>query len=156
MALSNATTQRHPAREPVRQFSVFLENRVGALLDVVKLLNQHMVDVIALTVQDAADSSIVRIIVSDPDLVETVFEDHGIAYAIIDMLIVELPESAEQLGRVLSTLLQAEVNIHFSYPLLTRPRGRAALALHVEDDDYAGNVLSRSGFQLLTQADISR
>jgi hypothetical protein len=136
--------------------SVFLENKVGALLEVVKLLNTHNVQVVALTVQDAADSSIVRIIVSDPDLVENLFEEHGVAYAIIGMLVVELPESAEELGRMLSSLLQAEVNIHFSYPLLTRPRGKAALAVHVDDDDCAASVLSGSGFRLLRQTDISR
>ncbi len=140
----------------VKQFSVFLENKVGALLDVVRLLNENTAEVLALTVQDSADSSIVRIIVNDPDLVEQLFEDHGIAYAIIDVLVVELTESAEELGRLLAMLLQAEVNIHFSYPLLTRPHGKAALAVHVDDDDCACSVLCSVGFQLLGQHDISR
>jgi hypothetical protein len=140
----------------VKQFSVFLENRVGALLEIVKMLNEHDIDVVALTVQDSSDSSIVRIIVSDPDLVEDVFEENSVAYAIIGMVVVELPESAEELGRVLATLLQAEVNIHFSYPLLTRPRGKAGLAMHVDDDECAVSVLEGSGFIFLSQADISR
>ncbi len=156
MKIHEPRTHEVPDAITVRQFSVFLENRVGALLEIVKLLNSHDVQVVGLTVQDAADSSILRIIVSDPDLVEHLFEEHGVAYAIIGMLVVELPESAEELGRLLSVLLMAEVNIHFSYPLLTRPRGKAALVLHVEDDDCASSVLLSSGFQLLRQSDISR
>lgn len=156
MPVDQPRTQEHPDALHVRQFSVFLENKVGALLEVVKLLNTHDAQVVALTVQDSADSSIVRIIVSDPDLVENLFEDHGVAYAIIEMLVVELPESAQELGRMLSSLLVAEVNIHFSYPLLTRPRGKAALAIHVDDTDCASSVLSTSGFKLLRQSDISR
>ncbi len=156
MSIYEPRTQEVPDAVTVQQFSVFLENKVGALLEIVKLLNSRNVQVVGLTVQDAADSSILRIIVSDPDLVEHLFEEHGVAYAVIGMLVVELPESAEELGRLLSVLLMAEVNIHFSYPLLTRPRGKAALVLHVEDDDCASSVLLSSGFQLLRQSDISR
>ncbi len=57
---------------------------------------------------------------------------------------------------VLTALLQAECNIHSAYSLLTRPRGKAALALHVEDRDCATAVLSSNQFKLLTQQDISR
>jgi len=53
-------------------------------------------------------------------------------------------------------LFMAEVNVHFTYPLLMRPRGQAALALHVDDNDCAISVLTGEGFQLLSQSDISR
>jgi nitrate/nitrite transporter NarK len=56
----------------------------------------------------------------------------------------------------LATLLMAEVNVHFSYPLLTRPNGRAALAMHVDDSECAASVLQGEGFRLLSQRDISR
>ena len=63
------TTQKFDGPR-VRQFSVFLKNKVGALLEVVRLLNLHTVDVVGLSVQDSTDSSIVRLIVSDPEMVE--------------------------------------------------------------------------------------
>jgi hypothetical protein len=139
----------------VRQFSVFLENKVGALLDVVKLLNEHNVEVIAVSVQDSSDSAIVRLIVSDPEQVQQLFESRPIAYQSTDVLVVELKE-ATQLAEMLTCLLMAEVNIHFCYPLLIRPGGRAALALHLEDDDCATAVLASHGFRILSQKDISR
>lgn len=140
----------------VRQFSVFLKNKVGALLDVVRMLNVHAVQVVALSVQDSTDSSIVRLVVSDPDLVESLFKDHEIAYGVSDMVVVEMREVATDLGKVLASLLSCEVNIYFSYPLMTRPNGRACLALHVEDHECAVSTLVGNGFRLLTQADISR
>jgi hypothetical protein len=39
---------------------------------------------------------------------------------------------------------------------LTRPRGKAALALHVEDRECACSVLQANQFKLLSQRDISR
>ena len=140
----------------VRQFSVFLKNKVGALLEVVRLLNLHTVDVVGLSVQDSTDSSIVRLIVSDPEMVESLFKDHEIAFGVCEMVVVEMEEVATDLAKLLASLLAAEVNIFFSYPLLTRPNRRAALALHVEDHECAASVLGGDGFALLSQADISR
>ena len=72
------------------------------------------------------------------------------------MLVVELAEGAADLGRVLGCLLMAEVNLLFSYPLLVRPRDKALLVLHVDDNECAASVMLGEGFQLLTQGDLSR
>ena len=68
----------------------------------------------------------------------------------------ELDEGAADLGRVLSSLLMAEVNLLFSYPLLVRPRGKSLLVLHVDDNECASTVMQGEGFNLLTQGDLSR
>ena len=140
----------------VRQFSVFLPNKVGAMLDVVKLLNAHNTHVVALSVSESTDSAIARIIVSDPEQVENVFKEHNIAFGVCEVVVVELREVATQLVKLLAALFMAEVNVHFTYPLLIQPRGQAALALHVDDTDCASSVLKGEGFQILSQRDISR
>lgn len=158
MALDFETTRTVEKTEGprVKQFSIFLRNKVGALLDVVKMLNEHSVDVLALSVQDSADAAIVRIVVSDPDRVQDLFAMNDIPCSVCDLVVVELKESASELGKLLTGLLMAEVNVHTSYSLLTRPRGHCALALHVEDSDCATAVLHSHGFRLLDQSDISR
>jgi hypothetical protein len=140
----------------VHQFSVFLQNKVGALLEVVKLLTEHNIVVLALSIQDSSESSIGRMIVSDPDRVAGLFHEHEIPFSQCEVLVVELRESAADLAKVLSALLKAEVNIYFSYPLLIRPRGRAVLAMHVDDIDCSSAVLRGDGFNILTQSDLSR
>jgi hypothetical protein len=140
----------------VRHFSVFLDNKVGALLEVVKLLGEHNIVVLALSIQDSAESSICRFIVSDPDRTEELFEEHDIPHSVSEIVVTELKEGAADLPNVLAALLKAEVNVLFSYPLLIRPRGRAALALHVDDSECASAVLRGDGFPILTQADLSR
>ena len=140
----------------VHQFSVFLQNKVGALLEVVKLLTEHNIIVLALSIQDSSESSIGRMIVSDPDRVTALFHEHDIPYSHCEVLVVELRESAADLGKVLAALLMAEVNIFFSYPLLIRPRGRAVLAMHVDDIECSSSVLRGDGFNILTQSDLSR
>ena len=149
------TTQKFDGPR-VRQFSVFLKNKVGALLEVVRLLNLHTLDVVGMSVQDSTDSSIVRLVVSDPEVVEQIFKENDIAFGVCEMVVVEMEEVATGLAGLLASLLAAEVNIFFSYPLLIRPNRRAALAMHVEDHECAVSVLAGDGFKLLSQADISR
>jgi hypothetical protein len=111
---------------------------------------------VALSVAESTDSAIARIIVSDPERVENVFKEHNIGFGVCEVVVVELREVATQLVRLLAALFMAEVNVHFTYPLLIQPRGQAALALHVDDTDCASSVLKGEGFQILSQRDISR
>jgi hypothetical protein len=140
----------------VKQFSVFLPNKVGAMLDVLKLLNAHDCHVVAMSVSESTDSAIARLVVSDPDGVEKLFRQNNIAFGTCHVVVVEMREVATELPKLFAVLFMAEVNVHFTYPLLMRPRGQAALALHVDDNDCAISVLSGEGFHLLSQGEISR
>jgi hypothetical protein len=140
----------------VKQFSVFLPNKVGAMLDIVKLLNTQNIHVVALSVSESTDSAIARIIVSDPGRVEKLFRQKSVAFGVCEVVVVEMREVATQLVKLLAALVMAEVNVHFTYPLLIRPRGFAAIALHVDDNECASSVLTGEGFKILSQNDISR
>ena len=154
--MSQSATKETVTGVPVKHFSIFLENKVGALLEVVKLFGQNGVVGLAFSIVDAAEFSIARMIVSDPALVSNILHDHEIAFSQTSVLVVELAEGAADLGRVLGCLLMAEVNLLFSYPLLVRPRDKALLVLHVDDNECAASVMLGEGFQLLTQGDLSR
>ena len=140
----------------VQQFSVFLPNKVGAMLDVVKLLNAHEYHIIAMSVSESTDSAIARLVVSDPGGVEELLRGHNIAFGTCHVVVIEMHEVASELSKLFAALFMAEVNVHFTYPLLIRPRGQAALAVHVDDNECAISVLSGAGFHLLSQSEISR
>ena len=149
-------TTEKTSGQRVTQYSVFLKNKVGALLEVVKLLNEASISVLGLSIQDSSESAIVRLILSDPERAADLFELHDIPFSDCHVLVVELPNGAEDLSRVLASLLMAEVNILFSYPLLIRPRGRSVLVMHIDDIECASHVLAGERFPILTQADLSR
>jgi hypothetical protein len=145
------------AKEPVRQLSVFLHNRVGALLSLVKLLNEHDIEVLGLSVQDSVELTLVRLVVTDPDSAKAVFEADGHSCASKPIVVVELKEGVHDLAHALTGLLAAEINIHNAYPLMVRPTsGRPLLALYVDDYETGGESLSKSGFKVLTQGELSR
>src|SRR5262249_36819442 len=102
------------------------------------------------------DSAIARLVVSDPGGVEKLFRQNNVAFGTCEVVVVEMHEVATELPKLFAALFMAEVNVHFTYPLLMRPRGQAALYIHVDDNDCAISVLSGAGFRLLSQSDISR
>src|SRR5947199_10770268 len=85
----------------VKQFSVFLANKVGAMLDVVKLLNAHSCDVVAMSVSESTDSAIARVVVSDPAGVENLFRQSNIASAVWEVQVAEVPRAAAALAKTL-------------------------------------------------------
>ena len=143
------------ASDPVRQFSVFAENRVGRLYDLAGLFKAHNVHIIALTTLDTTDSTIVRMIVDDTDKARELMINNDFPYAECDVLAVEITDEGDLKG-VLAALFEAEINIHYVYSFIKRPEGKSALALNIEDADVAACALATHGFKVLTQRDISR
>lgn len=141
---------------PVRQFSVMLPNRVGALASLVKLLRASAIEVIGLSVQDSRDATVARLVLSDPDAAEAIFCEKGIPYTTCELVVIALKEAGPGLLQCLDILMVAETNLDFAYALLPGPDGKALLAMHVEDYDFATSVLNRSGFKLMYEQDLVR
>lgn len=145
-----------PQDDPVTQFSVLLNNRAGALASLAKLLRNHKIEVLGISVQDSRDATIVRLVLSDPEQAEQLFMEKGIPFTTSVLVVLSLKESGPALLQVLDTLMVAETNIDFAYALMPSSRGRARLALHVEDYEFATTVLNQAGFSILYQKDLSR
>ena len=139
----------------VRQFNVFLANRLGALLNVVRRFEMSDNRIIAMSVIDSSDCAIIRIVLSDPERAYEVFEQAKMGFTESDLLVVTLPDGRQPLVQICKALLQAEIGIHYAYPLIAGHEGRAALALRVEDIDTAAAHLQQHGFTLLSEGDLN-
>src|SRR2546423_13965424 len=109
----------------VRQFNVFLENRLGALMDLVRRFESTDIRIVSLTVVDSADCAIIRLVLSDPERAREVFEQAGLPVTESDLLVVKLPEGRQPLAHIRQALLSAEIDINYAYPLLIGPDGCA-------------------------------
>jgi hypothetical protein len=150
----SAQTSTTP-HDPVKQFSVFAENRVGRLYDLTSLLKENNVHIMAITVLDTTDSSIIRVVVDDPDKARELMVSNDFPYGECNVMAVEVADES-QLSQVLAALLEAEINIHYIYSFIKRPSDRTALAINAEDPDIASQALANRGFKVLQQSDISR
>jgi hypothetical protein len=151
MALQVETTRR----DPIRQFSVFAENRVGRLFDLISLFAFRDVHVMALSTLDTTESTIIRMVVDDPDLARRLLIEHRFAFTETDVIAVEVGTEMDIKG-LLAALLESEMNIHYIYSFMGRPMGRAALVLKVDNGDATAEALEQLSFKVLLQSDISR
>ncbi len=138
----------------IRQFTIFLENRVGQLLEVLRRFEGTGIRVVALSINNAAECAFVRFVVSDYDRGREILERAGLAIIETDLVGVELPEGPQPLLRICTALLQAELNIQQAYPLIAHPLGRPAVAIMVENIEFAMETLTKKGFRLITEGDL--
>lgn len=138
----------------IRQFTVFLENRVGQLLEVVRRFEGSHVRIVALTISDSTECALVRFLLSDPEQGREVLERAGLAIVESDLIGVELPPTPQPMLQICTALLQAEVNITQVYPLLARPHDRPAVALMVDNIEMAIEILAAKGFTTINEDDL--
>ena len=140
----------------VRQFNVFLANRLGALLDLVRKFEMTDVRVVSLTVIENADCAIIRLVPSDYERAYEVLSAAKLPFTESDLLVVKVPDHDQPLLSITKALLGGEINIHYLYPLLigVGPMGSTAVAIHVDDFENAAATLQNQGFTLFTESDL--
>ena len=138
----------------IRQFTIFLENRVGQLLEVVRRFEGSNVGIVALSINDATECAFVRIVLSHPEQGREILERAGLAIIESDLICVELPDGPQPLVQVCSALLQAEINIVHAYPLIVHPRGSPVMALMVDNPEAATDTLTEKGFVVIREDDL--
>ncbi len=137
----------------VTQFSVFLSNRVGKLHDLVESFEASPAQVCALSVHEASDHAVVRLITNSSTIARSLLRREQLAYCEKDVLVVELSKG-HSLSSMCLSLLGAELNIQFAYPLMLRPNGTPTIAIAVDDHVLAGQILRRKQFRLFGENDI--
>lgn len=150
-ATPDFATMRGRDYPSIRQFTVFLENRVGQLLEVVRRFEGSRVRIVALSIADSTECAFVRFLLSHPEQGREVLERAGLAIIESDLIGIELPDCAQPLLRVCTALLQAEINISQVYPLLVRPNGSPAVALMVDNIEMAQETLASKGFTMISE-----
>ena len=153
-ASTDAGTMRGRDWPCLRQFGIFMENRVGTLHELLRHIERHDLRVMALTIVDSVDFSVARLMLNNYDRASELFKLSDFKFFETDLIGVELSQDAQPFVKVCLALLQAEINIHYTYPLLYRRNGRDAIALSVDDIEMGIRTLSDKGHRIITENDL--
>jgi hypothetical protein len=153
---TSATTIRRHSWPCLRQFCVFLENRVGRLNDLMRHLETIDVQVLSVSIVDSVDFANVRLVFDNPDRAREKLKLSSFLFSESDVIAVELPDDPMPMSSVCSALVKAEVNIHHANVLRTQRRGRAAVVMYVDDTDAAVKALEEQGHRVLREDDLHR
>jgi hypothetical protein len=127
----------------VKQLSLFLENKPGTLAAVCQALADAAVNIHAISVLDAADHAVVRMVVSDPHKAIHLLGEHGVLVIERDVLMLEGRSRPGELAGIAKTLASHKVNIEYAYSATLPEASRGALILRVDNLAKAKRCLRR-------------
>ena len=125
----------------VKQISVFLENKPGRLAEFMR----------AMSIADAPDFGIARVIVDDAYKTACVLKDAGYVCSITPVLAVAIPDTPGSLVKILDLLGENNINLEYTYAFTTRKVDTAYMIFRVHDTEKAAELLSSHGIQLICQ-----
>jgi len=149
------STIRNPGKEPIRQFVIYAENKVGWLNDFIEMLRAEGIHVMAISVLDTTDSAVIRLVPNYPKETARLLKSRSITFMERNVLAVEV-EGEDSLQMITQSLLHAEINIHYVYPFLYQPNNKPVLALAMEDADIGEEALAKHRLRILMQDDFAR
>lgn len=140
----------------VKQISAFIENEEGSLARFSDILWQNEVDMRALSIAEAGDFGIARIIVDDPYKTACVLKDAGYICTVTPVLALEIPDKPGGLGHILHILGNNHINVEYTYAFLSRKKDVAYMILRVTDNEKAAEVLTRHKIKIVAEEDLLR
>ena len=141
----------------MKQISVFVENKPGALYALTAVLAQGQIDMRALSLAETKDFGIVRLIVNDLYKATTLLKDAGYVHSLTPVVGVAIPDVPGGLNRVLQVLTDAKVNVEYMYAFLGgKDMDHAYMIFRVADDKAAEAALAGRGIQVLDQEQVER
>ncbi|MBE6885588.1 MAG: ACT domain-containing protein [Oscillospiraceae bacterium] len=139
----------------VKQISVFVENKPGAMSAMTAVLADNDIDMRALSLAETEDFGIVRIIVDDVYTAATVLKDAGYVHSITPVLGVAIPDTPGGLNKVLSALTDVQINVEYMYAFLGGKKAdHAYMIFRVADAAAASAALVARGIQTVDQDEV--
>ncbi len=136
----------------IRQISVFIENKVGRIMDITEVLGRNNINIRALSLADTSDFGILRMIVDQREKALKALKEKGFIVKDTEVVAVEVPDRPGGLAKVLEVLTEAGINVEYMYAFFEKPEDKALLIFRFEDPDSAISALTRRGVQVVDAA----
>ena len=139
----------------LKQLTVFVENRQGALVDITDILAKNRVNIRALSIADTKDFGILRLIVNDNEVARKTLSEAGYLLKMTDVVGVKIGDAPGKLSGALDVLDKNSINMEYLYAFMTRTEKHAYVVLRVEDNAAAEAALEAAGYHLITDDDVA-
>ena len=135
----------------IKQVSVFVDNKNGSIAQVISLLGQSELVIKALSVADAADFGILRLIVDDPEKACAVVQANGYKAKIAQTLGVAVSNRADELGKVLNVLKEHDIAVTYIYSVIGNGQDRTVYIIKTPDLAQTEKLLADNGAEIVKQ-----
>jgi hypothetical protein len=140
----------------LKQLSLFLENKPGALSRPVRILARAGFNILTLSIADTNQFGILRLILRDWEKAKKLLEKEGFVVKVTDMVAVEVADRPGGLAEILAVLEKAGVNVEFMYAFTEKRESQAVMVFRFDDPDNAIQVLRKRGIIVVDRVDLLR
>lgn len=140
----------------LKQLTVFVENKQGALVSITDTLAAHNVNIRALSIADTEEFGILRLIVNDNATACATLQEQGYLLKITDVVGVKIGDAPGKLSKALGVLDEAGINVEYLYAFMARTQKHAYVVLRVANNAAAEAALEAAGFHMITDADVDK
>ncbi len=138
----------------VEQLSIFLENTIGRLAEVAKILAEAEINIRALSIADTADFGVLRILVNDVEKAKKTLREKGFTVGETDVVGVEVPDQPGGLYQILACLEKENVNVEYMYAFVNQSKGNAVMIFRFDSLDRAVEILTGNGFRVIPGSEL--
>lgn len=140
----------------IRQLTIFVQNRQGAIVSITEALAANQVNIRALSIAETEDFGILRLIVNDDATAQKTLSDAGYLIKVTEVVGVKIGDAPGKLTGALDVLDKAGINLEYLYAFMARTEKHAYVVLRVEDNAAAEAALEAAGYHLITDADVCK
>ena len=100
---------------PIKQLSIFLENKTGRINEVTKILGRNGINMHAFSMAETTDFGILRLIVNEVEKAVEVLRNENFAVMLTDVVCISCPNVAGSLSVILEKLAENNIFIEYMY-----------------------------------------
>ncbi|MFA7636339.1 MAG: ACT domain-containing protein [Monoglobales bacterium] len=139
----------------IKQLSVFIENKVGKLAEILNVLSENNIDISALSIAETTEFGILRMIVSDPEAAKVKLRESGVIVKTTNVIGVVLDDTPGSMAKVITLLSENGITVEYSYAFLASNKG-ALIVIRTNDHEKTEKVLNDTGIGLVNPAEVYR
>ncbi len=138
----------------INQVSVFLENKVGQLAQICKVLADNNLSLVTLSLAETPDFGIARLIVDDHVKAEEVLRRNKFIVKTTPVVAVTVPDRPGGMSEIVSHLSKEGCDIEYSYAFAFHHAEKAVLVFRFADDKKAAKILADAGYMTLSDSQV--
>ncbi|MBE7091424.1 MAG: amino acid-binding protein [Clostridiales bacterium] len=136
-----------------KQLTVFIENRLGRLSEVLNVLKENNVNILSLSLADTTEFGLLRLIVDDAQKGKEKLTENGFSSLLSDVTVIKIPHKVGSLQELLKAVDESGVNVEYMYGLSIEAE-EAYVVLKASDGAKLDAILVKYGIQTVTSEDL--
>ncbi len=134
--------------------SIFIENKPGRLEKITKILQDSDINMRAISIASLGEFGVVKILVNNPDKANKQLQANNITSLMKKIIIVVVDDRPGGFHNLLKILSENKINIEDSYGFVLEDKKKAAIVIEVEKYPKSEEILSKNGFEILSDSEI--